>query len=181
MNHESHTPDHNIPSNPYYEAESQKPQVPHTQPMIYRKGRDLILCQGYSLQSNVCIKTGHMPQKVLSVTLRNPFKPGSWFGSGQKMMIGLDKKSFESFRLIQTVYTCFLGLGMVVMVVGVISGLTHFLSGLMTVFFGLLIVIAGLVVRSLFPIWSPSAKENSITIRGCGENYLKHFSEAANS
>ncbi|MDF1816211.1 MAG: hypothetical protein P1V20_28685 [Verrucomicrobiales bacterium] len=138
--------------------------------VIYRSGKDLVLANGAVLPDNACIKTGKAPQRVLAVSLRNPLKPSTWFTHTPKTMVGLSKAALETYRITQAISFSLTGLGLVMIPVGVFSGFT-------TAAFGLLLCLAGLVIRAMFPVWSVSQSEEIKTIKGCGEEYRKHFAE----
>ncbi|MDF1812984.1 MAG: hypothetical protein P1V20_12240 [Verrucomicrobiales bacterium] len=156
-------------------ASEPDPQVevsPPVQAAIVRRGKDLVLIGNATLSSQICIKSGKAPNSVISVGIRSPFKPQSWFG-GHKAVIGLDRSNQEKFRIQQTVAFALIGLGALMIPVGFFSGITTSIAGLV-------LLLAGFVCRSVIPVWSPQQAEGEMVVRGCGESYLAHFPESGN-
>lgn len=144
--------------------EAEAPSLPE----VYREGNDLVLVNGANLTPHICIKSGKPVKSTIEVGLQSPFQPKTWFKS-EKVSVGLNRQHLEKHRINQALAITLISLGAVMIPVGILSGVA-------TLFVGLVVCLAGLVVRSLSPVWCQSRSENSVTVKGCGENYLKHFS-----
>ncbi|MDF1751406.1 MAG: hypothetical protein P1U89_01400 [Verrucomicrobiales bacterium] len=140
------------------------------QPAIFRNGSDLILIDGALPSPEICLKSGRKVAKINSVSVNNPFNPMTWFFGAPKVDIGLDKQNHEKFLINQTIAYGLIGLGLVIFLTGLFSGIG-------TALFGLFVTFSGLVFRCFVPIWSTRSDENSITVRGCGEEYLCRYPE----
>ncbi|MDF1816608.1 MAG: hypothetical protein P1V20_30680, partial [Verrucomicrobiales bacterium] len=66
-------------------------------------------------------------------------------------------------------------------IMGVVMIPVGIMSGIATAIVGLLICFAGLVIRAMNPVWSPSSSKNEIVVRGCGEDFLSFFEEKPQS
>lgn len=169
---------------PIVEQQPEPPQHDATlefraQPQIYRDGNNLVLTGGAVMPSNLCVKTGKVPKTMITAHLLHPMHPGAWFKRDHNTTIGLSAQALEKHRINQALFLALIILGVIMVPVGLLSGLTA--SGIFTAVVGVLICFAGLVIRAMNPIWSPSSKEDEIIVRGCGEPYLSQFGEKPQS
>ena len=154
---------------PYYEEETTSIQAVTPAPLSpFRTQKTLVLEPGAEIASHLCLKTGRPTKQQITLALRNPWKPGTWFASREKVRIGLSRQSLENFRLTRAIAWSFMILGIAMMSVS-------FSYGIFALVPGILLSLAGLMIRAAFPVWCSKKVENVLIIQGCGEGFLRQY------
>lgn len=155
---------------PYFEGDTSAVQPPVMQPAAYRRANLLILENKAEIASNICLKSGHPVSTKLTINLRDPFNPGSWYGETEKAVIGLDPANTTRFRIVRATAWSLISLGTLLFAAGMIWG---WFVGVL----GLIAFAGGSALRASNPVSGVRRDDGTIEVRGCGEPFLDLFPE----
>lgn len=158
------------PHHPYFEGDTSGVPAPVVQPAAHRRANLLILENKAEIASNICLKSGHPVSTKLTINLRDPLNPGSWYGETEKAVIGLDPSNTTRFRVTTAMAWGLITMGALLFVAGMIWG---WLVGVL----GLLALGGGSALRASAPVSGVMRDDGTIEIRGCGEPFLDLFPE----
>lgn len=142
------------------------PSEPLPEPQAYRQGDALFLEEGAELPTERCICCGRKSVKTVSMFLRTPAKPATWFGKTKKVEFGVCPKHKESRAMGVALTYSALAVGILILVVGAIS------LNIGTIVVGLLAMSISGVFRARMPVYTVDPKVEPVEIKGHSPSYL---------
>ena len=153
-----------VPPEPAYEEPPQE-----ILPRISRNGDSLILEGNPAIPTDLCLKSGRPATNTLTVSLRNPRNPMTWFGKRPKIEIGLCRKHYENHSVALALTWSLMAVGAILLVVSVLT--FSFLSALV----GLAAIGISGIFRAASPVTLVDATDSFATIDGVAEPVLSQF------
>lgn len=135
-------------------------------PRLARDGNDLVLERGAGLPTRICVRSGRPAYRVVSVGLRDPLDPLSWYGKRPSVEVGLSRRQWENHAVAVAMTWSFLALGLLLLVTG------FFASSLVSAGIGLFTMTLSGLFRAYSPITGRRLDEERVLVRGAAENFL---------
>ena len=142
-------------------------------PCAYRDGMRLVIENEARIPTRICIKSGRPTYSELTIRLRQPRSPRTWFGKAPSIEVGLSRRHYDNHNVAVTLTWSVLAVGLIVFVAGILS-----LSPL-TIAVGAVSAAGAGIFRASSPVTLAHAEENKIVIDGCSRRFLDQVEREA--
>ena len=140
--------------------------------VAYADGKTLCVPEGAALPTEWCVRSGRPSEKVVTISVRNPRNPKTWFTRQTKIDVGLCKKHLEDYRVAVALTFSMLGLGALLLVVGLIN------LNIITILVGLIATGISGFFRARNPVYRSEPEGWVLKLKGAGEKFLSHLPTA---
>ena len=135
----------------------------------YSKEGALHVPENATVPTEVCVRCGRPSEKVISMAIRKPLNPLTWYTRQTSVEIGLCKKHVDDRRVGVALTFSLLLLGLVFLIAGIVT----FSIGMIA--FGLVAAIISGYFRARVPVYRSKPEGWILQIEGAGEGFLRQL------